>query len=151
MLGAAQPGKIGFPSNIRVFSDHGEFHYVLCRLLDHAIVDRDPGPQIKGIRQGIADLFGLGGGPMCKRIENLFRPTGDSFKEENSQARGNQADDDERQWPGEALRHKKIQPPVSAGYEGLLFPPEQSEKIAQNTRPVRSSFQTIICPLYRLV
>ena len=24
---------------------------------------------------------------------------------------------------------KKIQPPVSAGYEGLLFPPEQSEKI----------------------
>ena len=23
---------------------------------------------------------------------------------------------------------KKIQPPVSAGYEGLLFPPEQSEK-----------------------
>ena len=24
---------------------------------------------------------------------------------------------------------EKIQPPVSAGYEGLLFPPEQSEKI----------------------
>jgi len=24
---------------------------------------------------------------------------------------------------------KKIQPPVPAGYEGLLFPPEQSEKI----------------------
>jgi hypothetical protein len=27
---------------------------------------------------------------------------------------------------------KKIQPPVSAGYEGLLFPPEQSEKTFSN-------------------
>ena len=27
------------------------------------------------------------------------------------------------------VRGKKIQPPASAGYEGLLFPPEQSEKI----------------------
>jgi len=26
-------------------------------------------------------------------------------------------------WP------EKVQPPASAGYEGLLFPPEQSEKI----------------------
>jgi hypothetical protein len=30
---------------------------------------------------------------------------------------------------------KKIQPPVSAGYEGLLFPPEQSEKIFVPTVP----------------
>jgi hypothetical protein len=30
---------------------------------------------------------------------------------------------------------KKVQPPVSAGYEGLLFPPEQSVKINHPTIP----------------
>ena len=30
---------------------------------------------------------------------------------------------------------KKVQPPVSAGYEGLLFPPEQSVKIDKGIVP----------------
>jgi hypothetical protein len=30
---------------------------------------------------------------------------------------------------------EKVQPPVSAGYEGLLFPPEQSVKIDEGIVP----------------
>jgi hypothetical protein len=30
---------------------------------------------------------------------------------------------------------KKVQPPVSAGYEGLLFPPEQSVKVTAQIIP----------------
>jgi hypothetical protein len=33
------------------------------------------------------------------------------------------------------LSKKKVQPPASAGYEGLLFPPEQSVKIYKGIIP----------------
>jgi hypothetical protein len=47
--------------------------------------------------------------------------------------------------PGSApwITPKKIQPPVSAGYEGLLFPPEQSEKISRHNPSGSRAFQMI--------
>jgi hypothetical protein len=45
---------------------------------------------------------------------------------------------------------KKIQPPVSAGYEGLLFPPEQSEKIFVDILAQTSGyFKLFVCRLYQ--
>jgi hypothetical protein len=69
---------------------------------------------------------------MGERSERACGPGSDTIEEKINQAGADQRDEDKSEGPGETKAihsFEKIQPPVSAGYEGLLFPPEQSEKI----------------------